>query len=254
MALKAFYESQAEIPEQFAEHYSEQNGRWMLTLEGGEAVAGSALKTALESERKAREKAARELKELQAKIQQFETQPAPQQSDTAGDIQKQLAAQAKAFDEQMKQLRQVVEQEQQARKTAEERLWQTRLEEGISRYASPLVHEGAIDDVLSRSRGYFKPDETGNPVPYDGDSVLYGIKDPTKPMPIEEFVAERVLKSAKHLLRPSSGTGTQGSTGNAAGGAVSITRDEARNASVYAEAKARAEKAGRPLVIVPTAA
>lgn len=247
VSLKAFYESQADIPETLVDHYVEQNGKWFLALDGGEPVAGNQLKAALEQERKGREKAMRDLREMQARLSEIEQQRTAQPEPDAksgSEFEKRLEAQQAAFAKQMDQLRGMVESEQSARKQAEERLWQTRLDEAISRYAAPLVHEGAIDDVLSRARQYFRPGDDGMPVPYDGDTIVYGSKDPTRPMPVEEFVAEKVLKQAKHLLRPSQGAGTQGGNGaQVSGNAIVVPRS--RDIRVYEQAKALAEKTGK---------
>lgn len=255
VAFKRIYDAQDDIPEPLRDYYVERDGKWHADLDSDGPVPDvTKLTRALESERRLRAAEEKKRKELDARIAEMEAQrnappPDPPGSTLAPDIQKQLEAQKRAYDERLKVLEESIKSEQVQRVNAEKRLAEERFLDDVRRAALPFVHEDAIDDVINRVRPAVKFSDDFQPTLYDGETPLLSLKTPGAPMPVDEFVIDRVLKSAKHLLKPTSGAGVQGSASSYGAGGVVLTRAQAKDASLYARAKERAEKAGQELVI-----
>jgi len=247
-ALKALYTKQAD-------------GSYLLDAEGVEDVSG--LKTALSTERQARaaaEKAARDeaakytgvdveayrkwLADGEANAEtklikegKFEEAIAKRTEKMRRDHESQIAAlqaDIKKFTDQATSL--------------QSQLGDTLINAAIAQTAPKTgIRSTAINDLTRRAKDVWKV-EDGKLVPYKDGTIYYG-KTGGKPIEVEEWIAS-LTSEAPHLFEPNRGTNTPANGAQQVGNTLKITREQARDASVYKDSKAQAEKAGLQLQIV----
>lgn len=104
----------------------------------------------------------------------------------------------------------------------------------------------AVEDALVRAMGVFRVDDQKGLIAEENGSTVFG-KDGKNPLTPAEWL-ESMKEKAPHWFPAPSGGGAGGGTGR--GGSHTITREQARNVSVYRAAKEAAEKAGATLKIV----
>lgn len=223
MALRQVYESQAEIPPGLAEHYSDRDGRWMLTLDPPmEDVAG--LKGALDAERRLRRETEKSLSDVKIKFEGIDVEEVTKLRervkglDDADVYDKQgieaLVArrtesmkseherQTKAMEREIAQLRDSV--------TTTDRKWrQDRIKTSLLDAVNTAgVDKPAIVDAVQRGLAVFTDlDDQGEVVAKTGDDVRYG-KDGVHPLTPAEWIASlKASGEASHLWRSSSGGG-----------------------------------------------
>jgi len=109
------------------------------------------------------------------------------------------------------------------------------------------VIPSAIDDALARAMNVFQVQDDGSLVVQESGATVYG-KDGKSPMSPAEWL-EGMKEKAPHWFPAPSGAGAAGGAGGK-GGKHQITREQARDVSVYRAAKAAAEQAGASLQIV----
>jgi hypothetical protein len=118
---------------------------------------------------------------------------------------------------------------------------------------APLVKPEHHDDVANRLRPFWQFAEDGQMVPLRNGEVIWG-KNPQMPISMSEQV-EALLKDIPVFGLPSSGGGATNNGGtlfNRNGSVIMLTREQAKDARVYREARERAEKTGADLQIAPT--
>lgn len=106
----------------------------------------------------------------------------------------------------------------------------------------------AIDDALTRANSLFNVDDTGNLVAQEaGGSTVMG-KDGKAPLTPAEWL-EDMRPKASHWWPAPAGAGAQGG-GSTPTQPHTLSREAARDRKTYLEAKAKAEAAGQTLSIV----
>lgn len=251
MPLKAFYATQAEIPESQREFYVEKDGKFVLDAEGVEDVTG--LKRSLERERKtAQDLAARykgiDPEKYKAAVEKLEALEDKELID-AGKVEDLLKVRTDRMRQDYDQRLAAVSGENQTLST---KLSELLIDNGIQQAAiKHKVRDTAVTDALLRGRMVFKLVD-GKAIPHKPDgSVWYG-KDGNTPLSAEEWVGGVLSQDAPHMFESSTGGGTPPGGGvrpSVAGGARVISAEAAKDFRQYNAAKAEAAKAGVELVI-----
>lgn len=217
MALKAFYSTQDEIPENVREHYKQQSdGKFLLEAEGVEDVSG--LKSALEHERDERRNYKGKVGEYQEAV-----------GDTPLDVIKELIAahkkgeRKKAIDEDKveehinqeleRRLTKVMEKHadeiggvSQERDRLKTRLEAVLIDNALSTEATKAgVLADALPDVIRRGRERFHLQDDAVVAKDAEGNILYG-SDGKASQTVGEFM-EELKGGARHLFAPSKGGG-----------------------------------------------
>jgi hypothetical protein len=226
MALRQFYENQAEVPPTLAEHYVEKEGRWTLVTDPPtEDVTG--LKTALTTERTLRRDAEKTVTDLKVKFEGVDPdeyhklQERVKGLDDADVYDKQgIEALVTRRTDAMKQdhERQIQSKDREiaqlrTQATDYDRRWRhdrikTALLEAVNKSG---VYDKAIEDAVQYGCGVFTDlDEDGLPV---------AKKDGINALPPDEWIGTVKASGAKpHWWLPSSGGGAPAQHGgNGAG-------------------------------------
>lgn len=227
-----------QIPENLRELYVEKEGKWYLDVENIEEMPQvGGLKSALQKEREARDKAIRDQKDLIKKFEGVDPEQAREAMKKLHDLEDQKLIDAGKIEEVVAQRteRLKADHQQQVTKFQQEltdrdkqiiegknRLARLMVEAGITRAVTSKAGQvlgivpQALADIARRALEVFQMDEkTQQMIPRKADgSIIYG-KDPTQPMTMEEWLP--TLKSdCPHYFKESSGSGG----GNDAGGGV----------------------------------
>jgi len=235
MKLKAIVPSLDDVPSQFQELYTEQDGQFVLTIDDTEYKS------------KVSEFRTNNI-ELARRLEEAETQ-----TKTMGDLQKQLEAyngldpelarealdlkqnlddkqlmDAGKFEELLAQRTDRMRSEYEGQVTAlttrvdllnkesstyKKQLYDHVIENSLQKAVTSVakVRPGAMQDILSRGRSVWGLDDGGTPVPKDDKgNVMYG-KDGDKALTMEEW-GQGLLQDASYLFEGSVGGGGQGST------------------------------------------
>lgn len=233
-----------------------ESGEYLLDAEGVEDVRG--LKSALEAQKEQ----ARKYRELaqqyegldpaaaRAALQKLHEYEDKQLLD-AGKVEELLAKRTERmradFEAAQKALQQQTEKLQGENKTLGDKLAEVLIDSGLTQAAQKAgVRQTALPDVILRGRLVWKLQE-GKPLPVrDDGSLLYG-KKPPEPMSMDEWMAS-LASDAPHLFEPSRGAGTpQGSGPVVRAGVLVMSRDEARDPTIYRARKEEAARVGAEL-------
>jgi hypothetical protein len=234
MALRQSYDTQLDIPQALAEHYSDRDGRWMLVLDPpAEDVTG--LKNALNQERTLRRESEKSLSELKLKFEGIEPDDFHKLQERVkglddSEIYDKQGIEAlvlrrtesmksehervlRAKDQQIGQLKSTVETTD--RKWRQDRI-KTALLDAVS---SAGVDKPAIQDAVQRGLFVFTDlDDQGAVVAKSGEDVQYG-KDGVHPLTPSEWISSlKASGEASHLWRSSSGGGAPVGHGGGANG------------------------------------
>jgi len=221
--MKAVLKSLTEIPEQFREHYVEQDGQFVLKVEGDHptvtGIVTEANKNVAEFRTnninlmKQREDLLAKLtafdgvdpgeyKVLKAQVADLKTKGVSKGDDVQTIIN---AALAPVLDQLSKMQKGEAEAKAAlARKNLEGMLTSAGIRAGVS--------ESALPDFLSRGLSTFVAESDGRIVAKKGDTPVYSTKRPGTPLDVEEF-ASNLQTEAPHLFKPSKGAGAGGSSG-----------------------------------------
>lgn len=269
MALKAKIskDDHAKLADALKEHYVERDGAFVLEAEG--LVAS----TALEGERAARAKAARDFQELKDKIGDLDPEAArkalKQVQELAdrklldeGKVEELIKARTDAMrvdhENQINGFKKQITERDTTIGTLTGTLKKLRINSELMPLAVKKgVQPGALSDVISRMTitgeglGGIKWDIDGDQVVAKvGDQIKYG-KDPQKPMSFEEGLDLLAANpESKHLFAPNQGGGAGGgSRSSGSGGSRTISNDDASDPAKYRAARDEARKAGVELVV-----
>lgn len=224
MALKQVVDNQTEIPQGLAEHYSERDGRWMLVLDPPvEDVTG--LKGALDSERRLRRDAEKQLTDVKTKFEGIEPDEVHKLRDRVKGLddadvydkqgiealvgrrtesmKAEHERQTRAMDREITQLKDTVS-------TTDKRWRQDRIRTALLEAVNKAgVYEKAVDDAVQRGMGVFSDlDDHGNVVAQDSPGVYRYGKDGINPLTPTEWISTlKASGDASHLWGPSSGSG-----------------------------------------------
>lgn len=259
--LKAVLESLDDVPEALRGEYAEQDGKFVLQIDGEKPKPSgnddaSGLKKALEKEREARKTAESAMKRLTAQIGDLDPEKAREAMKTLAELEeKNLLGEGKFEEAVQRRVERFAEQQkaelEKARtenSTLTQRLEEVLVDAAIRTAATKGgMLPSAVEDAVLFGKQVFKLRD-GEPVPMSGDEVISSGKDPNKPLSMEEWISARA-EDRPHWFGQSGGGGATGSGDRGANGAVSITRDEARDLGRYKAAKEAAEKQGVELQI-----
>lgn len=249
MALKFEVESLDNVDEAHRSLYTEQNGKFVL------AVDGVVPKTKLDEFRNNNVDLKRQLDEVNGKFKDIDPVLYRELTSEHQKLKDKKLIDAgkidELVDERVKTLRSTLEGERDGYKaqaqTTRARLESLLIDNEVSRFAleSGCV-ETALDDIVSRARTQFKLDKDDRAVAMDGEKIIYGA-DGTSPMTIKEWMSALVTK-APHLFKGSSGGGAGGS-GN--GGGSTTIKSKADFKSVQEKAAFIAEHGQQAFLELP---
>jgi hypothetical protein len=202
MKLKYKYEKQADVPPEVTQHYTEQNGAFLLNVEGAmdrtkldefqrEKIS---LLTQLDEVKRRYEGIDPEaVRKLEAEKQKLEEQ----QALKAGEVERVIESRLKSFQSvHEKQVKDLAAE----RDALVARLSEIQIDQGVVGVAARYkLHPTAIPDITARARQTFKLVK-GVPTAFapDGQSVRPG-SDGISPMTLEEWLESQV-REAPHLF------------------------------------------------------
>lgn len=239
MSLNAVYEDAGAIPESVKEFYAEQDGKYVLQVEGmtpNESIQG--LTSALEKERNARKELEKNLKSYGdvdvQKYQEYvkrvpelekalEARNADQKDIINAAVEERLGPLAREKDQQISSLRAELENVLKAKQQAERNLHDRVFDEELDRLARANgVRDEAIRDVRFRARDFgWKLDESMKLAATGRDgSEIYSRLNPSQRISIDEWFKDILPREAPHFLKDSGGSGA-GNGGGAARGLLS---------------------------------
>jgi hypothetical protein len=217
MALKAVL-SKEELPAGLAEHYTEKDGKFYLSVEG--MVPDSQLVDARQKVAEFRDGNIKILKErddlasklkgfdgvdvdeyktLKEQTKKFKTKGVDNPDDIESLVTRKLEEATRGLNTRI----QAIETEKtNLQKQIESKELEKVLAEGAR---AALVREKAMEDAITRGLRVFR-NVDGKIVPMNGDTILYSPQDSIKPMTPKEFY-ESLRKDAEHLFEASAGGG-----------------------------------------------
>ncbi len=248
--LKATVASLDEIPESLRELYEEQDGKYVLKVEG------MIPKQRLDEFRENNIKLMKELdqlrkqmetlkdidpekyREMARRLQDIDEKKLLDEGKIDELVQKRTERMRAEYEHQAQAMKRALEELKQERETLNQRLSEVLIDNAIRDIAVQAgVRKTAIPDVLSRGRQVWRLKD-GKPVPLRDDQIIYG-KDGTEPMSMQEWI-NQLQSEAPHLFEPSTGGGAQhGSSGNTRPGTISIRDRDAINNNLEAIAEGK---------------
>jgi hypothetical protein len=275
MALKAVltkpeFEALADV---LREHYAAAGDNYVLDADIDTHPAVGGLKSALDKERKAKAAADKEYKAFKDQIGDLDPEAARAAIARIQELSdKKLIDEGKA-DEMWKARADAMNKNHQAEiqardkrsaeleaslKLRDNELVSIKLDTSIvNEMIKAGVRKEHLQDVLYRVKESgidnirWTLGEDGKVVAKVGDEIKYG-KDGIQPMPVLEGL-EALRKNVATFFEPSGGGGAHNSTARADGNRFVISEGDAKDHGKWKEAKAVADKAGQPLVIVSAA-
>jgi hypothetical protein len=265
MGLKAVLGSKTEV-EALAEPlralYVEKDGKFILDADVEEHPAVGGLRTALQKERDGRAGTDKELAKLRKDIDGLDPVKAREALAKLQELEDgKLIAEGK-FEELVNQRTARLQQDHQAQLAEfqkqskgfesqigklNEELATERIDNALTLIATKKgVRPTALTDVILRARRVWHL-EDGKPVPKDGDKVIYG-KDPSRPMPMDEWLDGLRTGDGAHLFEGSGGGGSS-NTPTRDGKNVVLTRAQGKDTQVYRAAREQAAKQGGIVII-----
>jgi hypothetical protein len=205
MSLKFRYGSKEEVPAELAGHYMEQNGAWLLNVEGAvERARLEEVRTNNAALTKEREELRKSLEAASAEAAAIKEKQALQTASNPGEVEKILEGRVKAVRGEMeKQLGQVAAE----RDSLNQRLMEIQIDQGILTSATKRgLRATALPDITARARSVFRL-VNGVPTAFekDGQTVRVG-KDGYTPLTLEEWIDGQVTE-APHLFEANAGAG-----------------------------------------------
>jgi hypothetical protein len=223
MALRQSYESSTEVPSGLQEHYSERDGRWMLTLDPPlEDVSG--LKTALNTERGLRREAEKQVTDFKTKFEGIEPEEVHKLRDRVRGLDdsevydkqgiealvgRRTESMKTEHDRQVRAMEREITQLKDTVSTTDRKWRQDRIKTALLDAVNTAgVDKPAIVDAVQRGLSVFTDlDDQGAVIAKSGDEVHYG-KDGVHPLTPSEWIASlKASGEASHLWRSSSGGG-----------------------------------------------
>lgn len=266
MGLKAVIGSKADLealPEALRALYVEKDGKFILDAEVDEHPAVGGLKSALAKEREGRESTSKELLKLRkdiegldpvkarealARVQELEDKKLIDEGKFEELVKARTDRLQQTHQEQLNEYQKKLKEHEGSISKLTEELSTERIDNQLTLHATKAgVRPTALTDVILRARRVWKLVD-GQPVPMNGDSLVYG-KDPSKPMPMEEWLDTLRKGDGAHLFEGSGGGGAANAGGQSNGRDVTLTRDQARDPQAYRAARAQAEKQGGVVTI-----
>lgn len=259
MAIKAYYDTEKDVPEALKEFYVKgEDGKYHLDAEGVEDV--TALKKALEAERKlnkgkpgdkltAEEKT--ELEELRQKAKDAEENDLRRKGEY-DKLEKRLHEDyGKKLTSEQKKVKDESEKAESIKKSLNRVLTENAATQAISKHKgriAPLLPHVSNRLTVSEKDGKFEVQVVDS-----SGEVRYSIKDPKKLMSVEELIEADFLTNEDFQGvfegRGHSGGGMPSGGKSGSGGAITITKEQAKDNRQYRAAKEQADKAGVTLQV-----
>lgn len=233
--LKKFYDNQSDIPEAYRSLYTERDGKWHFT-----GVEGMVPSEKVKEFRDTNETLMREKRELEEKLGKFDNIDVERYRELLG--KETLLKEGKLYDknkidelvagrteemrrEHANQLKAVTDAKEAAERRGNE------LHEGLKRQMidNKIITVGSRPefgleptghlDLVNRARSVADLDDKNQLIFKNSDGTkMYG-KDGITPMTPDEWVERQATVEAKHLFKPSGGSGTPpGDAGKGGGG------------------------------------
>ena len=265
--LQSVIETPDAIPEGMAEHYEEQDGRFVLKVDG------HVPKTRVDEFRNNNIKLMKQNEELQSKVSQyddFDLEQAREALRFKEDVEKQnlmdkgqyeellkkeIAQLEKQHGKQILQLQENVENAQKELSNKQRLLNQNVIDRGVQETLDnkPMLTTTARMLLMDRAKSMFTVDNTGKIIATDDDNNVRYAKNGVDLYGISDYIEDYILdyQNDPSFVKPSTGGGARSAeefqTGS--GGAIRLSEAEAKNLSVYKRAKEESERTGRQLVI-----
>ena len=265
--LQSVIESQEAIPEGLADHYEEQDGRFILKVDG------LVPKAKVDEFRQNNVSLMKERQELNKKLSEFEDFDVEQAREALKfreDVEKQnlmdkgqyeellkkeIAQLDKQHGKQIKQLQENVENAQKELANKQRLLNQNVIDKTVQETLDnkPMLTNVARMLLMDRAKQSFNVDDTGKIVAKDEDNNIRYAKNGVDLYGISDYIEDYILdyQNDPSFVKPSTGGGARSAeefqTGS--GGAIRISEAEAKNLSLYKRAKEESERSGRQLVI-----
>jgi len=254
MTLAFTVETLDGLPEGVAGLYTEaSNGTgFQLNVDGLPGDPSDGLKSALDKERSARREADRTVAQLNKQFEGLDAEAARDALLKINELESQDLLGEGKFDEAVAKRTERMKAEYESQvgeltgkvKGLTGQLEEVLIDNAIRTAATESgVLSSAVEDAILAGQRVFKLVD-GKPTPVNADGQVVFGKDGSSPMSITEWIGER--KSDKpHWYGDSSGGGASDSAG-AENGAVTITREQAKDVALYRAAKEKAAEQGVP--------
>lgn len=249
MALKSKYKTTADIPEELSDFYVEQNGEYILQVDG------MVPKATVDDFRNNNIKLTKEIEKIQNQLQGVDIEEYKQLKD-----ERQKIADQELIDK--GQLNEVVLQRtermrtdydsklEQQTKIADEAVQKANNFETEFNYmivenklkdaaVANGVRPEALPDVMARGKRVWKRTEGQQIAAFDGETPMYGKKD-SDPLSLTEWF-EELGDKAPHLFKSSSGSGATGGVGSGAVRRLSRNDQDSMNNNIEAIAAGKVQ-------------
>lgn len=266
MPINLEFESLDGLPDSLKAVLVEREGKYVLEGETSEEVRG--LKSAHEREKATAKQLADKLRQQAEMFKDIDPEKAREALRQIQDLEEKGLRDAGKVDELIEKRLATLRAEHDRREqglTQERDDWREKYGTLVGQYQSekidgalrdamgPLVKPEHHADVANRLRLFWRFSDDGQMVPMrqgkDGQEIIWG-RDPTKPISMSEQI-EALLKDVPVFSLPSSGGGaSNGVSLSGNGRVIALNAEQARNPTLYREAKEQAAKAGLPLQIV----
>jgi len=246
MALKSKYKSADDIPSELAGFYTEQDGEFVLQVDG------LVPKTTVDEFRSNNIKLTKELAKLQENYGGVDLQEYQELKMERQKLADQELIEAGKLDELLSQRTERLRTDYESRFEKMQREAQEALDKasGYENQFNTMIVENqlkdaalkngvrpeAIADVLARGQSVWKRTETNSIAAFDGDTPSYGKKG-TNPLTVDEWF-EGLQEQAPHLFKTSTGSGAAGGAGSQ-GRRLSRFDQDALNSNLEAIAEGR---------------
>jgi len=265
--LQSVIESSEAIPEGLAEHYEEQDGRFVLKVDG------HVPKSRVDEFRNNNIKLMKEKEAIQARLSELDDLDVEQAREAIRfkeEMENQKLMDKGQFDELMKkQTEQMSKQHEKQIRALQENIEVTQRElEAKQRLLNQSVIDRNVQDALDqkpmltnvarmllmdRAKTTFSVDEAGRVVSKDGDGNIRFAKNGVDIYGINDYIDDYIVdyQNDPSFVKPSTGGGARSADefNSGSGGAIRLSEAEAKNLSLYKRAKEESERTGRQLVI-----
>lgn len=266
--LQSVIETQEAIPEGMADYYEEQDGKFLLKVEG--LVA----KTKVDEFRNTNIAVLKENANLKERLDGYgdlDVEQAREALRFKDDLDTKKLMEKGQFEEllskqedklnrqhevQVKKLQNLLEVREKEVDTTQRLLNQSVIDRSVTEAldAKPMLTTAARMLLADRAKSTFSVDDQGKIVAKDADGNIRFAKNGLDNYGISEYIEDYVIdyQDDPSFVRPSSGGGARTKEElafSSAGGVVRLSPQEAKNLSVYKRAKEEAEKSGKRLVI-----
>lgn len=265
--LQSVIESQEAIPEGMSEHYEEQDGRFVLKVDG------HVPKSRVDEFRNNNIKLMKEKEAIQARLaelddldieqareamkfkEEMENQKLMDKGQFDELMKKQTDQMTKQHEKQIKQLQENIEVAQRELEAKQRLLNQSVIDRNVQDALDqkPMLTTAARMLLMDRAKSTFSVDDDGKVVTKDGEGNIRFSKNGVDIYGINDYIDDYIMdyQNDSSFVKPSTGGGSRSADefSSGAGGAIRISEAEAKNLSLYKRAKEESARTGRQLII-----